>query len=261
MLCPVCDSPGLAELADFPRVPLYCNVLWPTREEALSAAVAEMSLRRCRDCGHMFNAAFRPELMAYSPRYENSLHFSPHFQGYASELAARLVARYGLKGKQVVEIGCGKGDFLRMLCDLGPNRGLGFDPSYDGPDDTTAGLGISFIKDLYSPSYAGEQADLVCCRHVLEHLFDPSAFVRSLRRTLAGRPDTVIYFEVPNGDFTFEDMGIWDLIYEHYSYFTRDSIEKLFTRCGFQILDSGLTFHGQFLWIEGAIDGQEAPAS
>src|SRR5688572_12894943 len=105
--CPVCDSAATAALAEFPRVPVYCNVLRPFREEALAADVAEMRLERCGGCGHMFNAAFRPELMAYDPRYENSLHFSPLFQTYASEMAARLVERYGLRGKQVVEIGCG----------------------------------------------------------------------------------------------------------------------------------------------------------
>lgn len=250
----------LAEMADIPRVPVYCNVLWPDREQALAAAVDEMRLRRCRACGHVFNAAFQPELMAYSPRYENSLHFSPHFQSYAEELAARLVARYGLRHKQVVEVGCGKGDFLNLLCALGPNRGLGFDPSYEGPD-SAAGLGIRFVRDLYSAKYAAEPADLVCCRHVLEHIYDPASFVRSFRHTLAGQPGAVVYVEVPNGDFTFEDMGIWDLIYEHYSYFTRASLETIFRRCGFSVLDSGVAFHGQFLWIEASVGvGRSAAA-
>ena len=62
-------------------------------------------------------------------------------------------------------------------------------------------------------------ADFVCCRHVLEHLPDPMALLGQLRESLDFRDDTVVFFEVPNGLFTLDRLGIWDIIHEHVSYF------------------------------------------
>ncbi|MCA9990344.1 MAG: hypothetical protein KDE29_05015, partial [Anaerolineales bacterium] len=109
----------------------HCNVLWPTPAGARQAPRGDIQLHFCPTCGHVFNADFDPALMAYDQAYENSLHFSDRFQQYATALASDLVARYGLQGKDIVEIGSGQGDFLQLLCELGQNRGVGFDPSYD----------------------------------------------------------------------------------------------------------------------------------
>ena len=88
-----------------PRVPVHCNVLWPTREAAIQAPRREIRLAFCERCGHIFNSVFAPSLMEYSKTYENSLHFSPQFQEYASRLPSALIERYDLHGKTIVEIG------------------------------------------------------------------------------------------------------------------------------------------------------------
>ena len=35
-----------------------------------------------------------------------------------------------IRNKTILEIGCGKGEFLVLMCELGDNRGIGIDPSY-----------------------------------------------------------------------------------------------------------------------------------
>ena len=97
-----------------------------------------MRLGFCRICGHIFNDAFNPDHIEYIQDYENSLHFSPRFHQYAETLAADLVKRYGLYEKTIIEIGCGRGDFLKLLCELGKNRGIGFDPSHAPDWDSNA---------------------------------------------------------------------------------------------------------------------------
>ena len=78
--------------------------------------------------GFIANLAFNPALTEYSARYEETQGFSPTFNAFHRALAERLIARYDLHGKDIVEIGCGKGEFLMLLCELGGNRGVGFDP-------------------------------------------------------------------------------------------------------------------------------------
>jgi len=191
--------------------------------------------------------------MEYTQDYENSLHFSPRFQGYAESLAARLIERYDLHGKDIIEIGCGKGDFLRLLCELGDNRGIGFDPSYV-PEPTGQAIAerVTFIQDFYSAHYADYKADFICGRHVLEHIHFPCGFLTSVRHSIGDRLEVVVVFEVPNVLFTLRDLGIWDLIYEHCSYFSMSSLSRLFTSCGFDICDLTETYEGQFLCIEAS---------
>jgi SAM-dependent methyltransferase len=254
--CPVCGGTDIAPLIDLRQVPVHCNVLWPTREAALQAPRGDMRLGFCRTCGHIFNAAFDPGRMEYTAAYENSLHFSPHFQNYAEALAQRLIERYDLRGKTVIEIGCGKGEFLDLLCRLGGNRGLGFDPSYiPGPNGGAASQPFIVIRDLYSERYAGYTADLIACRHVLEHIQFPRDFLASVRRSIGERVTTAVFFEVPNALYTLRGMGIWDLIYEHCSYFSAGSLARLFALSGFEVREVSEAYGGQFLGLEAAPDG------
>jgi SAM-dependent methyltransferase len=256
--CPVCMSPDVSVFAEIPQVPVHCNLLCTSRADALITPRADMRLGFCRICGHIFNDAFNPEHIEYIQDYENSLHFSPRFRQYAETLAADLVKRHGLSEKTIIEIGCGRGDFLTLLCELGGNRGIGFDPSH-APDwsSNKANKNISFIRDFYSERYSGYNADMICCRHVLEHIQFPRDFLGNVRRAINDRLNSVVFFEVPNVMFTLKDLGIWDLIYEHCGYFSMSSLTHLFETCGFKALRTTEEFGGQFLCIESLpIKGQ-----
>ncbi|HUJ09605.1 MAG TPA: class I SAM-dependent methyltransferase [Verrucomicrobiae bacterium] len=250
--CPVCRLTDTAVLIETPPVPVYCNVLWPTHADALAAPTGEMRLCWCRECGHFFNAAFRPELMGgYDQQYENSLHYSEKFRSYAQGLAKRLVERYDLRDKHVVDIGCGKGDFLLLLCAMGHNRGIGYDHSYEEREiDPALKSRVRFIRDFYPARHPQNTADFICCRQVLEHLQHPVAFLQEIRKGIDGKKDMVVFFEVPNVMYTLKDLGIWDLIYEHYSYFSAHSLARAFTSAGFRVASLEDAFAGQYLTIE-----------
>jgi SAM-dependent methyltransferase len=192
--------------------------------------------------------------MEYSQRYDNSLDFSPVFQEYARQLARRLIDTYGIRGKEVVELGCGKGHFLALLCENGGNRGVGFDPSYEGARvESPAADRITYIADFYGEKYTGHRGDLICCRHVFEHIPDPMAFLSMVRRTIGDRRSAIVYFEVPNVRFILEQLSIWDIIYEHCNYFSSESLGGIFRRCGFEVLRLEETYGAQFLSLEARL--------
>jgi SAM-dependent methyltransferase len=235
-------------------MPVYSNVLLETREQALDVPLGELDLACCRQCGHVFNLAFDASRMDYTPAYENSLHFSPGFQKYAEELSLHLVRSHDIRNKLVIDIGCGKGDFLATICKAGGNRGIGFDRSYSRDAAThEAGLDLTFVPDFFEEKDGAYLPDLICCRHVLEHMEAPRAFLDVIRRAVAGRRETIVFFEVPNGAYTTRDMGIWDLIYEHCSYFSENSLLTLFQSSGFVVKNLSQLYCGQYLGIEAAI--------
>ncbi|HUU58191.1 MAG TPA: methyltransferase domain-containing protein, partial [Phycisphaerae bacterium] len=139
--CPVCRGHGTTEFFRAEGLPVFCNATFETPEEARLAPRGTIRLRICHACGYIYNSAFAPEQVAYGRGYENALHFSPRFRSYARELAGQLVERFGLRGRKIVEIGCGDGYFLGVLCEIGRNTGVGFDPSYRSEDPAEVAAG------------------------------------------------------------------------------------------------------------------------
>jgi C-methyltransferase C-terminal domain/Methyltransferase domain len=254
-LCIVCASPNIVPILDLPALPADTIRLWSSRSAACSARKTRMSLAYCSSCGHVFNRCYDDSFVDYEVDYENSQMFSSRFRRYAEELADRLISTYQLNHKKIVEIGGGKGDFLRIICDRGNNDGVSFGPSYrPAPGDYTP-ANVRFVTDYYSAKYTAEPANLIVCRHVLEHFSQPREFIETVRQAVGDRKDLVVYFEVPNGEFILREHMFWEFIYQHPSYFTQSSLAKLFTVCGFQVLDIQESFGGQFLAIEASASG------
>jgi SAM-dependent methyltransferase len=245
--CPVCLGSSLSVFFERMDVPVHCNLLWPTQTAARQVPRGDIRLGYCALCGMIYNISFEQARMSYGGDYENSLHFSPRFESYAEELAKSLVARDGLYGKQIVEIGCGDGHFLSLLCTKGKNQGVGFDPSYRA--DGSPVQGMTVIRDFYTEAYGEYGADFICCRQVLEHLAEPRRMLEQLRRTVGHRAP-VLFFEVPNALHTLRDLGIWDIIYEHPSYFSAPSLSQLFASTGFAPDKVYSAYSGQFLCLE-----------
>lgn len=250
--CRICDTPTPEVFFESSEVPVQSNSFWPTREQALQCPKGNIELAFCANCGGTTNPIFEPRLVEYDQNYENSLHFSPSFQEYAETLAADLIYRYKLRNKVIVEIGCGKGEFLAILCRLGNNRGLGFDPTYvEGRGDPAVGRGITYINEL--DACTDQPCDFICCRQVLEHVPDPKDLLSRIWHSLENAA-TPVFFEVPNVRYTLQDGGIWDIIYPHCIYFSAESLQWLFTSCGFGVSSLRESFGGQYLCIEALID-------
>lgn len=247
--CPSCGSDRVRAFFEMREMPTYVNFLWKTAEEARSCPRGDIVLGICHVCGLITNIAFDPDLLTYREGYENSLHYSRVFQDYAVELADRLIADHSLRGKQIIEIGCGRGDFLWMLCERGDNRGTGFDPSHPDPPEGSDDR-LTFVRDYYSDRYADYECDFVCSRHTLEHVPNPSTLLRPLRLALGDRTRTAVFFEVPNGLYTIRHRFLWDIIYEHTSYFTDRSLRDVFERSDFRVDTAYETFGGQYLCVE-----------
>ncbi len=246
--CPVSGEAFDQSFFRAPAVPVFCNVLCEDREQALAVPSGPIDLCYCPSSGLVFNTAFDPALVDYNPRYENALHHSPRFRAYAEATADRLIGRYRAKGQTVVDVGCGDGYFLDLLCRRGAGRGVGFDPAYPSDRAAAASDRVTIRREYFQGLGDTASAALLCCRHVLEHVAEPVRFLRTIRRGLT--PETVVYFEVPNGRWLLETGGVWDVIYEHCGYYTASAIRALFEVAGFEVLDVAEGYERQFLWVE-----------
>ena len=248
--CPACDSNNVQSFFGLRGAPVHVGRHWPTAESARACPRGDIDLAFCASCGLVSNRTFDPTLLEYNGQYDNSLSFSAYYQQFARDLATRLIERYDVRHQSVVDIGCGDGDFLRLICQLGENAGTGFDPTCQNRGESSDEGRVRFVRDYYAPKYANVPADLVCCRHVFEHVPAPADFLRSLRRILGHRTDTAVYFEVPNLRTILRDLSVWTIIYEHCLYFSAESLARTFVSCGFDVLEVAECYDGQFLGLE-----------
>jgi SAM-dependent methyltransferase len=248
--CPNCGHHELSVFYEVRDVPVHSCLMMPSRAEALDFPRGDVVLGYCEKCGFITNTEFDSKWSAYAPNYEDQQSFSPTFNTFALELAKRLIDKYGLREKDVVEIGCSKGDFLVLMCELGDNRGVGIDPSaVVGRVKSPATERIRFIQDYYSERYAEYVGDFICCRHTLEHIHPTAEFVGTVRRSIGDR-DTSVFFEIPDMGRVLKDLAFEDIYYEHCSYFTPGTLARLFRASGFEVTDLYLAYGDQYLLIE-----------
>ena len=245
--CPACGGNKLRQFYSVERIPCHSVLLMETREQALSYPRGDLQLAFCESCGFVFNSGFDADTNDYSVSYEETQHFSRRFHGFAHQLATELIEDYDIRGQRILEIGCGKGEFLGLMCELGGNFGIGIDPGCRPerfPEQWRDRIEVH--QELYSQKHAQLQADAVFCRHTLEHIGPVQDFLQTIRNTLQGRPQTLVFFEVPDIRIVLEQTRFWDIYYEHSSYFSLGSLGRLFERCGFHILELKRAFDDQY---------------
>lgn len=260
--CPGCRAGALEIFHEVEGVPTNSCILLETEAEALAYPRGDIRLGFCPTCGFISNTAFDPKLTEYSGRYEETQAFSPTFNAFHDELARSLVERHSLRGKDIIEIGCGKGEFLSLLCELGGNHGLGYDPGYSEARGKQLGSGrFEVVRDFFSEQYAARQADFVCCKMTLEHIHTPQDFMRTAVQ-VARRPDGTVFIQVPESLRIVRDCAFEDIYYEHCSYFTAGSLSRLFESLGFEVVNTEVTYGEQYLTVEARpVNGGAAPAS
>jgi hypothetical protein len=248
-VCPGCRRGPLRLLLET-SAPIHTSKLLASRRIAEGYPRGPIRLELCEACGLITNTAFDAPRHDYSASYEETQAFSPRFQEYAGQLAATLSRRHGLAGADVLEIGCGRADFLLRLCEVGGCSGTGIDPSFredalDGP----AAERVTVRRAFFSESDVDRPYALIVCRHTLEHVHDVHDFLVRLRSSLDGFPRTTVFFEVPDTTRILRETAFWDMYYEHCTYFTPGSMARAFRAAGFRPITLELGFDDQYILL------------
>lgn len=209
----------------------------------------------CRLCGSLYTSP-RPsyaDLVDYAINSEAVMFWSTRF--YNQTAAARrekifrpraaLIAELVEKGvveqtETLVEIGAGYGLFLQELSALNVfQRIVGIEPDANlAAICRASGFAIieKWIEDLTEGELA---ADCAICFEVMEHVFDPCAFLRACARTL--RPGGVLFFTTLtiNG---FDMQVLWENARQisppqHLNFPSIQGAHSLIERCGLELID------------------------
>ena len=161
--CPCCGAVTTHIIYRADGIPVHSCVLLDTPEAAREFPRRNLELAFCGKCGFIFNRIFDEEVMGYSTNFEEFQHFSGTFNAFARQIAEETARKCSVSGKHVLEIGCGKGEFLRELCDVGGASGLGIDPGYRVDPGRARRTARSSSSPTFSPRNIGISAPMLCC--------------------------------------------------------------------------------------------------
>lgn len=253
--CPGCHAASVFSFCELEDVPVDVGRVESTAEKARQVRRGDIQLCYCTRCGLVHNSRFDSSRISFEPGYEVALHHSPIFRDFVTGVADRLVEKYDLHRRRILDIGCGGGYFLETICRAGGNSGIGIDPTVGRVGTHDAGEGtVTFVRDFWSEKHRDLIGDFITCQSVFEDIAAPLAFLRQLRSMLEGnRPP--LYFEVFNGYRAFEHQETWSIHYEQCNYFSLDCLKHIFELAGFEVTASGHCYQGdQYLYVE-AIPG------
>lgn len=208
----------------------------------------------CTACGSLFQSP-RPTLAAFEAFYRDSVSsrywaevFFPAvaearreriFKPRAERLSS-LCAQKNVQVDKVIDVGAGYGILLDEWRALHPNASLlAIEPSSVLANECRA-KGLDVIEDI-AENVTGYQsyADLVVCFEVLEHVYDPLAFVRTLVNL--ARPGGYVFISTLGVD-GFDIQLLWEKSNSifpphHINFLSVAGFKLLFERAGLEEID------------------------
>ena len=145
-----------------------------------------------------------------------------------------LIESYHLEGKKFIEVGCGQGEFLKVLSEFPVEvHGIEHDPHLvelaraQGLDVTE---GFTETEDT---RFAGGLYDVFLSFNFLEHQPDPSTMLQAIYRNL--EDDAMGLITVPSFEYIMDHNSYYELIRDHLAYYTFETLTPLLERNGFQV--------------------------
>ncbi len=240
--CRVCSVTALETAFSMKGMPRWNHRLLKTSELAIDRPV-DIEVHRCISCGFLCTAMNLAD--DYYDEYLNVPSLSAQACEFQAAQAHEFVARFGLSGRKVLEIGCGDGFFLHALTEAGA-LAYGVEPSV-GQRQVAASRGLAVEGGVLSQGrrLAAGPFDAFVTRQVLEHVDDVRDFLLTVRANLAPRAAGLV--EVPNLDTLVSGKRFFDFIPEHVNYFSPRTLRLALELAGFEVIGLDLVDNGESL--------------
>lgn len=161
---------------------------------------------------------------------------SEEMKDFRKKQFSRFVNKYSLQGKKIIEIGCGKGEFLSIMQQfIAEAYGLEYSKESIAQCEKS-GLKVSpgFIESADYKLNNGP-FDAFFILNFLEHLPEPNSVLQGIYHNLTEGGIGLI--EVPNFDMILQKKLFSEFTGDHLFYFTRETLNSTLWLNGFEIVD------------------------
>jgi SAM-dependent methyltransferase len=216
---------------------------FPQADAAATDRGTDFDVVQCSGCG-VVQLTSGP--VAYYRDVIRAAAVSPEMAEYRRRQFAEFVSVHGLRGRPVIEIGCGNGEYLRWLADAGA-AAHGLEHNATAVEVCRRqGLSVQqgFVESA-DTQLAGGPFDGFLMLSCLEHLPDINGALAGIRANLS--PSAVGLVEVPNFDMILAEKTASEFMTDHLFYFTRETLETTLRLNGFEVEDCRPSWHDYIL--------------
>jgi SAM-dependent methyltransferase len=184
---------------------------------------------------------YYPENYWFSPQQDATTRAEEAYRRFVLRdhvnFAVRALESSSEKGP-VLDVGCGGGLFLHMLKERGYSV-AGLDFSVDAAAVAWKVQGVPVVcADFARAPLAEESCAAVTMYHVVEHLYDPAAYLDAAMRVL--KPDGRLIVQVPNAS-SWQSLLLGENwsgadVPRHLINFRASDLEVLLDNCGFEVV-------------------------
>lgn len=233
--CPACGGSGEKR---FPSNVVEAKFSATTFASRKSPELMHHALALCQVCSSLFVETL-PNSKELIQNYVEASFDSQVESEFAAKTYVKYLAKLKiLRGKKVLDIGCGDGSFLELALMSGASSVLGVEPSRGAL--SSAGEMKAFIREESIESCKfGEEFDLVTCFQTLEHMSRPAEALSVMSGAIApgGYIAVVCHDRLSIVNRVLgRKSPIFDI--EHLQMFSRHGLEALIRRAGFDVIHS-----------------------
>jgi SAM-dependent methyltransferase len=199
----------------------------------------DLEVYQCSGCGLV---QLSSDPVSYYRDVIRAAAFSEEMKSFRRKQFDDFVRSYNLHGKKVLEIGCGRGEYLSILRQSGVDA-YGLEHLEDSVEKCLKqdlNVLFGFVEsNRYKISHYPFDAFLML--NFLEHLPDPNATLRGIYNNMSD--DAVGLVEVPNFDMILRKKLFSEFMSDHLIYFTKDTLCTTLVINGFNVLECNETWH------------------
>ncbi|MBU0502440.1 MAG: class I SAM-dependent methyltransferase [bacterium] len=239
MKCRICGCEFFNEpLSSFNNMPAGAQNL-PDKTSLKKDKGVNLKVCQCSGCG-LVQLDSKP--VSYYRDVIRAAAFSEEMKAFRLKQFADFVKKFSLKEKKVIEIGCGKGEYLSLMKECGVNV-YGIEHLLESvkvcqKNDLDVSRGF-VEKDSFE--IAESPFDAFFILNFLEHLPNPNLTLRGIYNNLA--EGAVGLVEVPNFDMMLRQKLFSEFIPDHLLYFTKKTLAFALELNGFEILECSNVWH------------------
>lgn len=205
----------------------------PAADEVDADTEVTLKLHQCKHCG-LVQLDNQP--VDYYRDVIRSVGFSSTMAELRTSQYKHLIETYGLEGKKFLEIGCGRGEFLKVLEQF-PVKAFGIEHSEKLVQEAENGLHVTCGFPETEDTILGQNGpyDVFLTFNFLEHQPKPGVMLDCIYNNLTDQAMGLV--TVPSLEYSLQHDGYYELIRDHIAYYTLDTLRYLMEHHGFQVLE------------------------
>jgi SAM-dependent methyltransferase len=221
--CRGCLADRLAIIDRFRYFPSAAQAFYKSRDEALEDRKLELPLYECKECG-LVQIDIDP--VSYYKSVITAASIGDASRSLLKKEWEPLLQNYGLQGSRLLEVGAGAGDFVRLLRSWSVDAiGLEFNVKNTSKD---------VLIDGWLPQTRLDKSfKAIVCNNFLEHHPSPKNFLRAIHDLI--EEEGYLYISVPRFEYLYEKACFYELVPDHLSYFSKQSLFNILSSSGFNV--------------------------